>query len=66
MYTISFVFQISIKDNGVPLLLGTLAVITHMVMQVGAFAATSFFPSGFHILKTNALVSVLEQFNTFL
>ena len=47
MYTISFVFQISIKDNGVALLLGTLDVITHMVMQVGAFAATSFFPLGF-------------------
>ena len=44
MYTMSFVFQISIKDNGVALLLGALDVITHMVMQVGVFAATFFFP----------------------
>ena len=43
----SFVFQISIKDNGVALLLGTLDVITHMVMQVGAFAATSCFLAEF-------------------
>ena len=42
-----------LKDNGVALLLGTLDVITHMVMQVGAFFSHS---------KNKCARDLLEQF----
>ena len=68
LVSISVTFQISIKNAGLSLFLGTLERVTRFAIQSGALAATNCFPFGFPSYQTThaLVVSILKQFITCL
>ena len=46
MFSISFLFQISINNDGVALFLGTLEMVTRLVIQIGDSLLPIVFPMG--------------------
>ena len=62
MFSISFLFQISIISAGAALFLGTLEMVTRLVIQIGDSLLPIVFPMGVPVFKTNALVeSILNK-----
>ena len=62
MFSISFLFQISINNDGAALFLGTLEMVTRLVIQIGDSLLQIVFPMCVPGFKTNTLVeSILNK-----